>query len=306
MTGTTISGAYTVSVTLSSPSSQNPATVAASGSINVSGTTGSGIYGISATSWSLYNHGVVIGPARGVFLTAGGTITNFASAVISGGARGIDITGAAGTVTNSGSIAGTSQQGIRLAAGGSVTNLSSGTIDGGTSYVAVAILQGGMVTNAAGGTIGNGIAIAGGVGTVDNNGLINNSPLLLGFPFDSISLAVGGTVANGGSISNAVYFGGVGTLTNTGSIAGSQSGVTLKAGGIVSNASTGLIVASSNDDIYLHGGTVINAGSIGATDYHQFQYPSIGVYDNGASVVITNQAGGLIAGSSDYTILVRN
>src|SRR4029077_6104807 len=115
MTGTTIAGNYLFGITLIDPAMQDPATITDMGSINVTATSGSALYGTNAAAWSIYNSGTVIAPTRGVFLMAGGTITNFASGVISGGYRGIDITGATGTVTNAGTISATLQQGVRLA-----------------------------------------------------------------------------------------------------------------------------------------------------------------------------------------------
>ncbi len=133
MTGTTIAGTYLTGITLSNPATQYPATIAGTGLIDVTSATGNGLYGTTAAAWGIYNLGTVMAPTRGVFLTAGGIVHNETAALISGGYRGIDITGGAGTVTNAGSIAGSKQQGIRLEGGGAVSNLAGGSITGGST-----------------------------------------------------------------------------------------------------------------------------------------------------------------------------
>ena len=168
MAGTTISGSYTASVTLSNPATQDPATV--TGHINA--TSGSALYGANATAWSIYNFGTLIGRSRGVTLANGGTISNAAAGLISGN-RGIEITGSAGVVSNYGSIGGTSLEGIRLDAGGSVTNLSGGRITAGGTYAGVYIRDGGTVSNAASATISGAVLIYNSIGAVANQGSIN-------------------------------------------------------------------------------------------------------------------------------------
>jgi Ca2+-binding RTX toxin-like protein len=86
-------------------------------------------------------------------------VSNAASASIAGGLYGVAIHNSAGTVVNSGSIAGTTYDGVYLAVGGTVTNAASASISGGV----------------------DGIYASGGAGTVVNSGSIagtgtGNSP----------------------------------------------------------------------------------------------------------------------------------
>ena len=238
MAGTTISGSYTTSVTLSNPATQNPATVSSTGHINA--TSGSVLYGTNIAAWSIYNFGTLIGPARGIFLTAGGIISNAATGLISGGYRGIDITGAAGTVTNAGSIAGGMQQGIRLTRGGSMVNASGGNIAGGGTYAAIYINNGGSianagsifniadngnlsVTNLSGGIISKQIFVRSGTLNLQNAGVISRQ----------IRLVQGGTIDNlaGGTLSAIYANNGATTLVNYGSIVDAY----LLAGGSITN-----------------------------------------------------------------------
>src|SRR5262249_3061571 len=84
----------------------------------------------------------------GVDLTQGGTVTNASAAAITGIYGGVQISGSAGTVINSGNIAGTGVGGIgvQLGSGGSVTNASGALITGATSGVDLS--GGGTLTNA--------------------------------------------------------------------------------------------------------------------------------------------------------------
>jgi hypothetical protein len=64
MSGTTISGSYTIGLTLSTPATENRATISGTGHINVTATSGSALYGTNAAAWSVYNYGTVIDRRR--------------------------------------------------------------------------------------------------------------------------------------------------------------------------------------------------------------------------------------------------
>ena len=80
-------------------------------------------------------------------LGAGGSVTNQAGGLISGGNTGLYVANAAGTVTNAGTITGMARYGIILGAGGSVTNQAGGAISGGLSGVYVKRAVGAVTLN---------------------------------------------------------------------------------------------------------------------------------------------------------------
>ena len=127
--------------------------------------------------------------------------------------------------------------------------------------------DGGTVTNQADGTISAqfaGVRIQNAKGTVTNSGLIK-SAITYG-----VALGSGGSVTNtGGTIMGTLgvgIYGGAGTVTNTGRIAGSGSndGVLLKAGGTVNNLA-GTIIGLGGIFITGGAGTVTNYGQITGT-----------------------------------------
>ena len=233
----------------------------------------------------------------GIDLLQGGSVANLGSAaLISSYLAGISVTGASGTVTNSGIITSAYRDGVVLNDGGSVGNLAGGYIQG---HVGVYVLAAaGSVTNA--GTIvsilhdgvdltagGSGANYAGGLikgyNGIGYNGLytlgsgsgtVTNSGTIIGYGNAGITL-YGGSVGNdaGGLIQGyraGVYIGTAATVMNSGTIAGT-AGVAiglLSGGGYVGNAAGGLIqgdkygvyVRSLNGVVTT--GTVTNAGTI--------------------------------------------
>ncbi len=110
----------------------------------------------STTFFKIENSGTISGVTTGIYLSPGGSVTNSASAPISGGKYGVEISGGTGTVVNDGSILGFSYNGnigtgVDLRSGGSVTNGAGASIAGGQR--GVDLQSGGSVTNAAGGSI---------------------------------------------------------------------------------------------------------------------------------------------------------
>ncbi len=323
MSGTTISGAaYVSGVTLSNAASYNPVTITAAARIGNAG--GAGVLGTGTTDWTITNAGTVrstgttIG-ADGIALMAGGTITNQAAGLISGGDSGVSLTDA-GAVVNSGAITGAAGNGVALAAGGAVTNNASGVISGylsgvslgaagtvinrgsigaghssSTSNAGVLLNGGGGVSNEAGGTISSysiGVFAPGG-GTIDNAGVISSTRL--GVALDAVASLdneVGGTIY-GANYGVVVYAGTRSVaVTNSGSIVAGEIGVAQVSPGSVSNAVAGVI--SANIGVYLGaGGTVTNAGSISA----QVGTGSVGIYFRGGGYA-TNALTGTIASTS--------
>jgi uncharacterized protein with beta-barrel porin domain len=230
---------------------------------------GNAIYGNTAgTNWTITNNGAVTGQTNGidlqqigtvtnagtitgtrgsgegVYLQAGGSVTNQTGGTISGGGVGVFVFSGAGAVTNAGAITGTGRYGVNLNDGGSVTNQTGGVISGGIVGVSVFtaagtvtnagvitginrygvyLHAGGSVTNQTGGLI-SGVNIANAAGTVTNAGTITgigtNSVQFAGTGANTLTLQTG-SVLNGTAIgstaagaTNALVLQGTGTANN--------------------------------------------------------------------------------------------
>ncbi len=244
--------------------------------------------------WTLVNGGAIPAANKntGVYLANGGTITNANGATISGQIA-VAILGAAGSVDNAGTIAGSTLAGygITLQAGGAITNEASGTIRGfqdgiyiqgspGTvindgaiaattgNGAGVKLYEGGFISNAASGSITGafGVLVNHGPASLVNYGTITGG---VGGPGPGAGIELQGAVTNEahGVIEDGVQF--YGTVVNYGTILGGTGGLFLGAvagGGLVMNASSGTIV-----NTYLgvnfpsESGTVVNQGVITMT-----------------------------------------
>ena len=192
---------------------------------------------VSAATGYVTNHGTIEGGSslygargEGVALDHGGTITNGASnsrnALIEGGSAGVLISGGVASVANFGTIESIYRQGVYLFGGGVVTNGSQSDV--------TALIEGPL----------GGVTFRSGVGVVDNYGTIESQS-------DGVALYGGGSVTNGANTSPSAMItsnygvliaGGVGTVANFGTIRGlgpAADAVTLAAGGLVANGSSG-------------------------------------------------------------------
>jgi hypothetical protein len=298
MTGRTISAGYTGGIVLGA--TDNPLTVTATGSVG--NTDAAALATTGTVDWVIDNAGTIaadgtVAASVGIQMnsdvlnSAGGTITNRATGVISGGQYGIDSAQAV-ILANAGTITGTSSStggGVRIGTG-EVAN-TGGTIIGaqdgviltgvgvvsntglieGTSRLGVLLPVGGTVTN-----VGTNASIIGtvrgvyanGVATVSNSGSIRVTG---GVSAQAVQLRQGGQLDNqaGGSLTGtyaAVINASLaaGTLSNAGTITGASAGVltggTLTVG--VSNASSGVIVGGTQGIRLNGGGTVVNEGAV--------------------------------------------
>ena len=193
----TYNGSYSSGITLSN-SSYNPVLV--TGTIEAG--TGTALYGTVGTTWTITNQGTIATAdtaAAGITLASGGSVTNAASALISG-YTGIFVSGAPGFVTNAGTI-----------------SINAGFGD------AVFLAAGGTVSNALGATIvGGGVGIETGIGgttTVFNQGAIDAPAALVGIAIHDpgyISNATSGIIT--GTQFGAYFTKGAGTIVNAGTI----------------------------------------------------------------------------------------
>ncbi|MEI7713938.1 MAG: Hint domain-containing protein [Rhodospirillales bacterium] len=193
--------------------------------------------GSVTNSGTLLNAGTLAGTGYGLDLT-GGSFTNRSGGLVSG-VNGATIHSGAATVVNAGSIAGSSAaNGIVLSGSNVLINQSGGRISG---FNAVR---------------------ANGAATVSNAGTLGTASGDKGVAF----FAVGNlTNESGGQIAGrdgVAMYGGSGTATNAGTIAGTDFGVYFAHNGTFTNQSAGSV--SAHHGIYVASGSAIveNAGSV--------------------------------------------
>jgi hypothetical protein len=280
MTGTTITGAHLTGVILD-PSTQNPVTVSATGTV---ADTSIALLGeVVATAWTVSNLGTIDGTGMfsiGIDLESGGEITNGSNAatnalIKSEGFFAVFIPGGTGKVANLGTIegAGTSSGGVDLFVGGSVANGSKSK-----TAALISAVDGRAIS--IGGT-------AGGSGTVTNFGTVETSGKVPVPLAPAIYLGGGGTIANYGLIKGAVPS------------TGGPQGVITTHNALAAIRNFGTILSTNgNNAVNLdHGGTIINgsagdkvalisglsSGIVGGNNPH-----TGGAYGVGAAATIVN------------------
>jgi Hint domain len=197
------------------------------------------------------NSGAISGQFFGVYLGAGGVVTNQAGGVVTGAAStGILVKAGTGTVVNAGSVAG-AIGGIALYSGVNASNASTGVViaTGSFGSEGFSLAPTDTLDNAGSVSAGDaGVVLAGGSAlTNESTGTISQS---------------GGYALNNHFVGVFLSSGGA-TLINAGSISGQNYGVDILNGSTVINRTGGWIGSGTNIGAYVaNGGTLINAGSI--------------------------------------------
>jgi len=289
----TMNGALVDGALINEGSISGPVTVGAGGIVTNAAngiiTTGAAaeIYGWGGLG-AVVNDGNIAGTGNyGVYLEAGGRITNAASALISSTNYAIRINQGAGNVVNDGAIAG-GNHGMVLADGGSVTNAASGSITGKFSginifYGNATVINAGTIETLGGTTVGDGILLAS-----DALESVNNS--------GTIAVVGDGVVINGD---------GLFSIANTGAIMGNRDdGVYAYAlENAITNAASALIMGA-NLGVAIKGGdgTVVNNGSIAATGAYGRAGRGVALYWGGS---VTNAAAAVITGGPNGIVIER-
>ena len=205
--------------------SHNPTTITST--VSVAGTA---VYGAAGTAWDVINLSTIEGTGStgiGILLESGGTITNGgtsdATSLIEGtGPAAIDILGAAGTISNYGTITAPGGEdnfgdGIYLHHGGSIVN-------GSTSDTTALISGDGGLQMGIGGKFYTTIMVTNAAGSVTNFGTIEPASDSGG---EDVILEDGGVVVNGPSgatgalitgLIDVAISGAAGTVTNFGTL----------------------------------------------------------------------------------------
>ena len=249
MPGLYYGGTYYDQFSLNDAATQDFVTL--TGGIDVS--VGDALVGYAVYGWNITNSGAIKATGNGsvgIYLRAGGAVTNGAGATISGAAAGVRIQ--------------TSTNGIGSKSG-NVSN--SGTISGGSA--AIAISGNGTVTNSGPGAILRGTVQITGTGAVTNNGSIGGSVFLGGGDVQNGS----GQSINASGVGVELGNAAAGTVGNYGTISAIGNGAVgayLKAGGTVTNGvgddiygvATGVRIQTSTNGVGSAYGAVVNRGTI--------------------------------------------
>jgi hypothetical protein len=351
MSNITISGSYghQVSITLLDQDPAVAVLLEQNADVTYEGSLGVGaVNGDAEAAWSITNLGVIAGGTLatggpGIWLAAGGSIANGSSLIttasIGAYEYGVQIVGAAGTVTNYGTITGTNDTGVQLTDGGSITNgftggtsalISGGkwgisaqqsativnyaTIAGGNTPVGVGIYltSGGSITNGATAVAPALIEGYYGIKVTAGNTTITNDGTVAGI-FDGIMLAGDGSVGNYGTITAANETGililGTGAVTNgsasdtTAAIYGGSVGVYVHAG-VATVVNYGTITTPFGNGVYVFGGTVTNGSTLDTTAL--ISAPNIGIWTGYNTHTATVANFGTVSGGYLFGVDLEN
>ncbi len=212
------------------------------------GSGGNAVDGPAGTAWNILNRGKLIGAANGMSLQSGtffieSVISNDVTGLINGDSSGIVLALVlAPTITNAGSINGTTESGVDEFFG-NLTNQSSGKITGGK--YGVYFRSGGFLSNAFGGYIGGG-----------THGFVTH---------DGATVVNPGTIKGGqdGIYATSGDSGAPTTVTNPGTVIGvGRHGINLLTGGAVTIPTGGVVTGAAYGIRINDGGTVVSDSRI--------------------------------------------
>ncbi len=289
MSGTTISNLSTVAVALTA-ANEAQVMITTGGTIAPSYAYASAIYVAPGVQGTITNYGLVSSQqGEGIFLTAGGTVTNgsatAAGATIEGGSYGIRVSRLyPALVTNFGTITtingNAHASGIQLGDGGTVVNGSNADTTASISGYRV-----GIVSILAAATVAN-------FGTISAFG---STPASYG-----IYLRTGGAISNG---SNS---------DTTAQISGYYRAIVIAAAaGTIDNFGTikahGTYAAGGRAIALMAGGTIVNGSSLDTTAYiYGKMFGAVGIKGSDASANLLVNYGTIVgAGTIDRAVNVR-
>ena len=226
--------------------------------------------------------------ADAVLLADGGSLVNGAGgdrgALVEGYYHGVTVSGAAGSITNFGTIEGRSSSGVSLVAGGAVTNGdfadTSAVIEGLTG---IDLGAAGAVVNfgAIDGENGYGVVLRG-AATLTNGSGVDRGALIEGSI--GVELKTGGAVANFGTIK--------------GLAAGTNPGAYLNTGAVTNGTITDTVaLIEGSNGLTLEGATATNFGAVVGQGAAGTQAALLG---SGSS--LTNRAGALVEGYAGVVV----
>ncbi len=322
---TTVIHGYSTSPIYITSTSASSVYVASDGTLNITAAGGTAIYAIPNIIATISNAGTIAAPAgTAISLSSGGSVANLSGGLITGGLYGIEFSNrAAGTVTNSGTIAAISNGGgvgVFLADGGVVSNgdathtnaliegytagirsagansavVNDGTVIGtGTSSLGVYLLDGGHITNGSSSDtnatiigVYRGVEVTIGTATVTNYGRIIAAST--GSTSHAVHIDASGTVINGTTADTSASIIGYGS-----------SSLYIKGTGKSQVTNFGTIAArlAGGDAVYVrNGGNVVNGAANDTTAL--ISSASVGVAILGITPSSVTNFGTILAGTS--------
>jgi len=247
-------------------------------------------YGVQLKSVgsTLTNAGSITGNGSDGANLAEGEVINEAGATIKGDRDGLLFDGGRGVAVNGGTIS-ASVIGVQFDSGGSLKNAAGGLVTGlygvkATSVSASIVNSGNIVGN-----VGAGVLLASG-------SVSNKAGAVIRGGIDGLLIQAAGSVQNGGIIEGYVFpTDGVGVEMASGSLTNFASGMILGAGGVAFDSGAGTlsnigVIRAEADTLagVFRDGVTLGAGGVVTNQHHGLIYGSAGIYAKNARASITN------------------